>query len=163
NLALRGMRYDEAEQLYRQALAFFPEDKAANAGLNEVTRLTKQAKQEFDTYMNRGSVAFRDGRFTEAANAFQDALRLFPNNDQARKGLRDAQDGQTRAAQYDEAIRRGDSALLLKRYADAMKAYDDALRAAPGDLRATRSYQEAAARVQEELKGAQDADRRLTL
>lgn len=143
NTASKGQRYDDAEQAYRQALKIYPNDKIASNALDDVRRLAKIARNEFDSTMVRGNLAMRDGRFRDAADAYRDALRIAPGSDAATKAAREADRLAENLSIYMQAMTRATTAMSLRRWLDAARAYQDALRANPGDIAASQGLADA--------------------
>lgn len=159
--AQKNRRYDEAEQYYRDALKLFPKDEMARKGLEEARSLGQQARASFTRAMNRGQLALRDGRYLDAISAFREAVRLQPNDETARKALRDAEQTQERLLAYNEAMHRALAAMALKRYADAAQAYSEALRLVPGDFAASQGLRDANARLQRQVDRLQEFDKKV--
>jgi epidermal growth factor receptor substrate 15 len=159
NAASKGQRYDDAEQAYRQALKLYPNDKIASNALDDVRRLAKVARSEFDATMVRGNLAMRDGRYRDAADAYRDALRIMPGNDIALKAARDADRLSENVSIYMQAMTRATTAMSLKRWLDASRAYQDALRANPGDPSAAQGLMDAQQALESELNQRRDFDK----
>lgn len=161
--AFRAKDYSEAEKLFGDALQIIPDDAAANREFTEAQKLGKQAQADFQVLLNRANLALKTGSTREAADAYRDALKLFPKNETVQKALRELENSQDRQATYRDAMRRGSTAMTFQRYGDALQAFNDALRAVPNDPFAIRGLQEAQARALEEAKTIQEIDRKLNL
>ncbi|MFO0864907.1 MAG: tetratricopeptide repeat protein [Gemmataceae bacterium] len=159
NAASKGQRYDDAEQAYRQALKLYPTDKIASNALDDVRRLAKIARSEFDAVMVRGNLAMRDGRFRDASDAYRDALRIMPANEIALKAARDADRLSENVSIYMQAMTRATTAMSLKRWLDATRAYQDALRANPGDPSAAQGLVDAQRALEAEVLQRRDFDK----
>jgi tetratricopeptide (TPR) repeat protein len=160
NTALLARRYDDAEQLFRQALAFDPGDVATNKALVEASRLARQMRDDFNALMLRGNQARVTGRWFEAAQAYRDALQLVPGNETAQKALREAEAGQDRVQGYQQAMRQGSLAMARESYLEAQAAFQAALQAVPNDPSATQGLLAAQQRLQQLALARQDSDRK---
>jgi predicted Zn finger-like uncharacterized protein len=160
NAALRAKNYEEAEKTYQRVLDLFPNDTTAQKGLADTQKALKQAQVEFATWMLRGNAALQAGRFAEAALAFREATRIFPDNETASRALRQTellQDGQQ---VYFRAMERAANAMALKHYGDAVIAYNEALRALPGDFNALQGLQDAQRLFEADAHKRRDFDKR---
>jgi tetratricopeptide (TPR) repeat protein len=140
--AARLGRYEEAVRAYTEALKAQPGDLAAERGLRALARLSddfQAAQAAYVRYMTNATNLMQQGRFVDAQVAFNEALRVMPNDAQALQGVRDAQVAIDRAlvdAQKREERRKAiaaglqaaNSALLSHKYDDAIKAANDVLR-----------------------------------
>jgi tetratricopeptide (TPR) repeat protein len=147
SLALQNQRYLDAVAAYSEALRLVPGDLIALQGLRDAQAgadlaaqklLDRQRRRaELDRLIQVGTRALQRRKFTDAVQAFNDALRLDGDNPQALDGLRQAQ--------YGQALADGRAALLAKRISDAIKNFEDALKAKPGDPVATNLLRQARA------------------
>ena len=104
-------------------------------------------------------------KYVEAITAYTEALKLFPNDGDAKKGLADATQltkpvpppPPTPQAEYNRQMQQGATMDQQKKYAEAIKAYSAALKAFPNDARAAGALKEASYKYQmaEGLKAAQ--------
>ena len=123
-------RYDEAERTFGRVTELQPDNArgfhmlgmvqhalghpaAALRNYNEAVRLGPIAQ----TYSNIGTIHYREGRFVEAAHAYQQALKLRPNSEPTYRNLGDAyrrlgQTGEATAA-YRKAVELGEEALKV--------------------------------------------------
>src|SRR5207245_7405711 len=100
--ALAEHRFDEAAKSYQSALQLFPDDveaakalSAVRAALEERARTKKDEEKrqsEFTRLMDQGKEALKGQQFVAAARAFDDALRLIPDNAAAAKAFHEASD-----------------------------------------------------------------------
>jgi tetratricopeptide (TPR) repeat protein len=160
NTALRSKQWEEAEKTFQRALQLAPTDASAQKGLEEVQKAAKLAKAEFATWMLRGNAAAQNGRLAEAALAFREAARIFPDNEVANRALRQTELLQDAQTVYFRAMERAGNAMALKHYGDAVVAYNEALRAAPGDIAALQGLQDAQRLFEGDARKRQDFDRR---
>jgi tetratricopeptide (TPR) repeat protein len=89
---------------------------------------------EFTRKVRDGAASERQGRYAEAATAYEEALKLVPGDPDVKTRL-----------EYARQMDRGGKALLARKFSDAVAAYEAALRAAPGDQAAQRQLQRARA------------------
>ena len=87
-------------------------------------------------------------KYADAVKAYQDALKLYPNDPTATKGLKDAQDGlkpppPNPQAEYQKQMALGAAADKEKRWADSLTAYREALKQKPGDTAAAAALKNA--------------------
>ena len=80
----KQQKYAEAIQAYQAALRWVPKDARATAALRNV---------EFTQHMAEGRKGLTAKRFADAAREFEEALKLFPNNPEAAKALKQAREG----------------------------------------------------------------------
>lgn len=89
---------------------------------------------EYTKQMRAGSAAERAGKFAEAAQAYQAALKAIVNDPAAAK-----------RAEYCRDMDAGTKALGAKKFADAVKAFEAALKVAPNEPAALRGLKQARA------------------
>jgi len=139
--AVKKQNYQGAVFSFKEALRLMPGDKAAQEGLAAAEAALKTAtdnaknKQAFNQLMTQGKSALATKRYAEAAGHFQAALKLFPNDAEARKGLTDAQ--QLPMQEYTRLMQAGKTAALGKNFAEAIRLYTEALKIKPNDPEAT--------------------------
>lgn len=141
--AMRAKSYEDAHKTYERALRLFPTDATALQGIEDAQKALKQTKTEYAAWMLKGNAAGQAGRFGEAAIAFREATRLFPNDDVAARALRQAELAQENQNSYLRAMDIAGRAMSVRQYADAIVAYNEALRAAPGDFAALQGLRDA--------------------
>jgi tetratricopeptide (TPR) repeat protein len=163
NTSLRSKAYEDAEKGFQRALRLFPGDPGAQQGLADARKGLKTAKADFTIWMAKGNAAAASGLFADAAAAFREASRLFPNDETASRALRQAELARDNQATYAQAIARAVTAMEARRYADAVVAYNDALRLLPGDAAALLGLQDAQRALDAELVRRRDFDRRASL
>jgi tetratricopeptide (TPR) repeat protein len=164
--ALAAGQCDEAEKLARDALKLVTGDRDAAALLQEVqaakagVAAEQKRREEFNRLLAQGRTALQGKQFAEAELAFAGALKLYPNDIEALKGQRDAQDGlkaldadQKKRLQLDAFRRAGRQAADAGKYDEAERYAADALKLFPDDPGArdlARALQLARERLQQE-------------
>lgn len=172
-VALGNRRFEEAVKEYQAALELFPEDvdaakglSAARTSLEEQARAEKESSKrqtEFTRLMNQGQEAMKNKEFGDAAQAFDNALRLIPENAAAAKAYRQAGDAleaqqlaKKKAADYESHMTAARAAMVGQRYADARNEFLAALQLKPEDEAAVNGRKLAETRLNE----LQDQDKR---
>jgi tetratricopeptide (TPR) repeat protein len=137
--ALQSNDFKNAIALANQALKLMPNDTGATNLLQQAqlgqTRLTS-----YQSAIQAGNNALKAKEYANAAKAFNEALKLFPNDATARAGLASAKKGpgpEPVKFDYNQSMQRGFTAENNLKYADALKAYQEALKAKPNDQQAT--------------------------
>jgi tetratricopeptide (TPR) repeat protein len=160
--ALENQRYEEAVQIYNEAVRLNPDNEEAAAALARAKKLveTLAANQAaYQRFMATGVAAMRNKAFAAALKNFNEALRLMPNDADALQGARDAQAALTGMAQakadFDKQMQTADAAYRRGQYAAAVKAYEEALELVPGDKRALAGRRQA--RYRQNIAEGQDA------
>src|SRR5262249_28668494 len=97
---LADRHFDEAAKSYQAALQLFPDDVEAAKGLSatrtsledreRVKKEEEKRQAKFASLMNQGQEAMKGGQFAAAAQAFDHALRLIPDNAEAAKAFQEA-------------------------------------------------------------------------
>jgi superkiller protein 3 len=105
----------------------------------------EKRRAEYTQFMAQGGAALKNKRYDEAVSAYAQALKLYPDDADAKQGLSDAQkavtsDGQ---AEYTRLMKLGDAAMRAQRYSDAMQAYAAALKLVPNDQAAMQGLAQA--------------------
>jgi cytochrome c-type biogenesis protein CcmH/NrfG len=146
--ALQTKSYDEALKSFQQALKLMPNDAVALkllAQAQDAKNLAAKTSTNFQQAMDAGQAALKNMKYADAVKAFNDAIKLDPNDARARKLLAQAQQAIADAdvaaktqAYYLKAMTTGQTALTAKRYPDAVTAFKDALRWVPNDQKATQ-------------------------
>jgi tetratricopeptide (TPR) repeat protein len=167
NAAMRGQRYEEGVQAFREASLLFPSDRSAPQALREAERVRNEARKAFAQMMERGETAMRFGRYEEAARQFAEATKLMPNDEKAARARRQAEKmvNDLAAAQqaYFRFMTQGQMAMRNFRYAEAVQAFGEALRLLPNDLDAARLLREAKLAFDEDVKRRAEFDRQMQL
>jgi cytochrome c-type biogenesis protein CcmH/NrfG len=123
------------------------------------SRLAKEKEEEhkrddFRKLMIEGGTALADCRFEEAGKSYQGALRLFPEDVEAAKGLaavRTALDERGRAKKEEEKrqsefarlMDEGQDAMKNQQFARAVRAFENALQLIPDHVAAAKALQDA--------------------
>jgi tetratricopeptide (TPR) repeat protein len=149
--ALVAQRFTDAQREFIAAQRVIPGDAAAikgqrqaEDGLNDIQDREKRMAA-FKDQLDRARAALRDRRFDEAVATADQALRLFPNDQEATQVQREAKQARLDArTQYDGLMTRADAALQLQRFEEATRLYEEALRLFPGDAAAARGARQAA-------------------
>src|SRR2546430_2688669 len=158
--ALAANQYDIAIKAFNDAGRALPGDKTAQDLAAQAQRAWDAAKAnqgaeqkrltDFNQFVKQGQAALMGKRYAEAQQAYTAALKLFPVDATAQRGLRDAEAGltsagneQKRFADYAQAIQQAQAAMQAKRYAEAQQAYTAALKLFPTDPTAQRGLQDA--------------------
>jgi predicted Zn finger-like uncharacterized protein len=149
-IALKAGRYADAIREFAGAQTVLPNNPLAislqKQAEQELTLLKNQEerKQEFTRLMDLAGAALRNQRYDEAENAYRHALKLFPGNALAEKGLNDSQ---RLAKQLREDFRilmaTGTQAMRDMRYQDAVNTFREATRLFPADTMAIKALREA--------------------
>ncbi len=165
-VALGNHRFEEAVKDYEAALQLFPEDveaakglSAARTSLEAQTRVQKDEEKrqaEFARLMSQGQEAMKKQQFADAAQAFDNALRLIPENPEAATALRQASGAQEareialkKSADYESHMTAARGAMVGERYADARNEFLAALQVKPEDEAANNGRKLAETRLNE--------------
>lgn len=134
--AMNRERFEQAHQWYAQAEALRPGDETARAKARDAARAAVDRQEalmrlqmEFDALMRKGAAALQQRRYAEAVEFFAGAVKIAPDDAQAKRGLSDAR--------YHVAVDEGMRALAAARAREAVQHFEEALREAPGDPLAT--------------------------
>jgi len=160
--AMRAKSYEDAEKTYQRALRLFPTDATALQGVEDAQKALKLTKTEFTAWMLKGNGAAQAGRFGEAAIAFREATRLYPNDEAATRALRQAELAQEAQNTYFRAMDAASRSMSFKQYADAIVAYNEALRASPGDFAALQGLRDAQQAFEADAGRRKEFERRAT-
>ncbi|TNF07867.1 MAG: hypothetical protein EP323_02420 [Gammaproteobacteria bacterium] len=88
DIAVQNTEFKNARQLFQQAIALDALNNRARDGLQQVESQISQ--QSFNLAMSRGFNALESNQLTQAKAAFNEALKLQPDSEAARKGLAQA-------------------------------------------------------------------------
>jgi tetratricopeptide (TPR) repeat protein len=164
---------DAAVMAFNEALKLFPDDLVAAAFVAEAQRVRNTAAAlqiaqaqliQREVYrgvdaaaaLTQGRFALANGNLASAAQAFNYAFLLAPNDPaviQARLDLQAAQNQVLAQQGYQQFLQNGRQALRDKRYNDAVNAYTQALNIAPFD-QATQDLLREAKRLRAEARAA---------
>jgi tetratricopeptide (TPR) repeat protein len=119
----------------------------------------QKRRQEYERLMAAGEKRLAEKKYADAITAFQDALKLFPNDAKALDGLVAAKAGQRTAAAppadtkpaedadknkaFDKVMAEGRKAMADKKYALACTLFESAAKLKPGDDAAVNALLEA--------------------
>jgi colicin import membrane protein len=153
--ALTVKKYDDAIKSFTEAGSLLPGDKDALALLKQTEKAKADAKTaadpdakkkaDFTRLMDQAQKLVNARRYSDAMNAYQDALDLMPDSAPAKAGLQKAKKasetvkptGGAAPAEYTRQMQLGAALDKQQRYADAVKAYATALKAVPNDAKAS--------------------------
>jgi tetratricopeptide (TPR) repeat protein len=149
--AMTTQRFDEAVREFQAALKVLPGDATAALNLktaqNRLAAGADLAKRQdaFADLMQRAQAALNAKRPDQAVPLLQEALKLFPDDKNARKSLQAAKlDAATAEAEYNRLLALGDAAMTRNRFEEANRLYTQAAQVLPGDPDATAKAQAAA-------------------
>jgi tetratricopeptide (TPR) repeat protein len=144
-IAMAAGRYADAVNSYTQALQLMPADldsalalKQAQAALQielAAQLAANKAQLSYNNYMKLAATAMTQKAYSNAISAYNNALKLFPNDDAATTGLSQAR--------YNRAMAVGIQALNLRQRANAIAAFQAALKEKPGDAQAQQGLLQA--------------------
>lgn len=155
--AFAARQYAAAVRSYDEALKVRPGDavaiegkKRAAAALEKMTPIVPPvdakkaaAQAAYQKALAEGRAALKARRFADAAEAYDLALKLVPD-DKVAAAERAEVARQGREAAYTIWMQRGEAAMKTRKFAEAVKSYDEALKLKPGDAAAIREKREAA-------------------
>ena len=83
--AFKKMAYEIAKSAYTDAMGEKPNDSYARAQLSKIDLALKE--ENYSIYMSIGADALTDQLFDDAESAYEEALKIKPNDAEAKKGL----------------------------------------------------------------------------
>src|SRR5262249_34641907 len=92
-------------------------------------------RAQFDKHMQNAAALEKQQKFAEAANAYQEALKLMPQDAQAKAGLRNTP--------VNNHLTEGQRAWAQRRFPDAVRAFEAALQIMPGTPAAAAGLKQA--------------------
>lgn len=130
---VKAGRHEAAVRCFDAVLKLAPGNTEAQKGKAESQKALEAARrlQSYQAAMARGQQLLNVRRFADAGKAFEEALKLKPDDAAARGGL-EAVAAQTRAA-YTANVQNGLVLLGQKRYVEAARAFEMALQVKPED------------------------------
>ena len=141
--ALAAGNYDEAVKQVKNALALNPGDSAAmtlDATIESRQDADSKSRQDqYNSAMARGREALAGNNYPEASRQAGIALKFKPGDSDAKDLMaraQNAQSGQQRKQEYDDAMRAARHEFDGKNYSQAIQAANTALAAIPGDTNA---------------------------
>jgi tetratricopeptide (TPR) repeat protein len=148
--AMQLGRYEEAYRQYTEALKVLPGDtvaQAAQARAQRASQDTAVAQTAYARYLSQGQLAMQANRWADAIIAFQEALRLVPNDVTAAGLLRDARTAAlqqtTVQATFPRLLQAGQTALSQGQFADAIRSLTSAQQLAPTNAQLIQALQQA--------------------
>ena len=149
--ALTGGRFEEAVREFQAALKILPDDATAAINLqtaqNRLAAGAEVAKRQeaFADLMQRARAALDARRPDQAVPPLKEAVKLFPDDKNAKKMLRAAMlDAATVEAEYTRLMALGDSAMTRQRFEEANRLFTQAGEVLPGDRAAADKARAAA-------------------
>gem|GEM_PF-3256523 len=137
---VRTEEYAKAVAKYQEALKLrpaeqYPKDKIAETNKIIADKAASLAKQEkFNQFMTQGETAFAEKEYANAIKAYEEALKILPDNQEASGKLAKARDAVKNAAelaaldaQYDKLVKDADVKFAAKSYEAAKLDYAAAL------------------------------------
>jgi tetratricopeptide (TPR) repeat protein len=153
--ALAAKRFAEAQKAFSDALKLSPNEPAATRGLREATQALESPKtkkspppppppppppkanvqEQYQREMQKAAALYKEQKFGEAMNAYEAALKLVPNDANAKTGLRNAT--------FSRHIVEGQAHLRARRFTEATREFEAALRIQPDNATARMLLQRA--------------------
>lgn len=155
NALLKAGKGGQAVKQFEAALDLYPGDKAATAGKAEATKqMARNREAAYQAALKQGQTLLAGKKFKEAAAAFDEALKLKPNDPAATTGKKQAEAGlkptpppDMKKVAYDRAMASGNALLKGGKPGEALKQFDAALALYPGDKAATAGKADATKRI----------------
>lgn len=148
--AMTAKNFEEAVAEFQAALKLLPGDATAAIDLktaqNRLDAGVAGAKkqQEFADLMQRVQAAFESKRPDRAIPLLKQALKLFPEDKDARRLLKQAKaEMATAQTEYNRLMALGDAAMTRQRFDEAKRLYAQAVEVLPDDAQATAKLQAA--------------------
>ncbi|MBL8794237.1 MAG: tetratricopeptide repeat protein [Planctomycetia bacterium] len=151
--ALAAQRYPEAIREFTAALQVLPGDADAlqlrRQAENRIAQMqnAEAKKEDFIKAMQLGQTAGKAGNFAEAVQAFETALKIFPDDKDAKQGLSLANKALAQAqTQANGLLAQANAALQFGRVEEANRLFNEVLRVFPNHegaqkgLRATEQF-----------------------
>jgi predicted Zn finger-like uncharacterized protein len=118
---------------------------------DKVRKEQEKSHSEYLRHMIAAGVAAHAHRYDDAIRAYDAALKLFPDDAEAQRGLADARialsknknDADNRRVTFARLMEQGKDAMAAKKYADAVRAFQQAVQCQPDDAAAGRALAEA--------------------
>jgi tetratricopeptide (TPR) repeat protein len=162
-VALLAERFAEALREYTSALTLRPEDLEAQNGKrvaeNKLDGLKDNDKRKaaFNDFMERARQAMINKRFNDALNAVRPALKIYPDDNEAKRIAADAEVRlKTAKTTNDRLVTAGEEALRLGRMEEAKRLAEEATRNWSEDARAEKLLRQADGGIAN-MRTAQDA------
>ncbi len=130
--AKNKMLYQDALDTLDKALRLAPGDRDATRLQRDVSAALKEVKSANAKRLAQAKAALEEGRFDDAARLAGEAARAWPEDKQAPKLQRQAEEAgetfKTNQVRYLAAIQSAELAMAAGRYADAVIGYNEALK-----------------------------------
>ena len=139
--ALKEKRFNDAIDSTQTALRLCPGDKDATAVLENARQASSEGRTEYTRLIAQGTAALRGRQWDDAVARFSDAKALFPDESDAKEGLRLAQNARDNAAAFAKAMAQAADALNSQNYANAVDNYTEAVRLFPDNAEALLQLQ----------------------
>ncbi len=165
--ALGKENFEEAVAKYRAALDIKADDQNVKAKLGDAeTKLnqkkeTERVQKAYDEAITLADAAFKSDDFDKAIGAYNDALKVKPNEAYPKKQIEDANRIKkeraaelAKKAEYDTHMAAGDKAAAAEQFSEAVASYDEALGVMPGDKEAQKRKDAAAASLKQQQDNA---------
>jgi len=178
--ALAKQNFDEAKTAYNQALSIKPNEQYPKQKLAEIDKLiadkaakekteaeAKAKEEQYKAAIAKGDAALEKMNLTEAKSAYQDALRIKPEESYPRNKIveidnmltqkqKKEQELQEKEKAYKEAIQKADNFYINKDYPTAITYYQTALKYKPNETYPRQRISE----CQEQLKLKNEEEQR---
>ncbi len=140
--AMKEYKHAEAVTFYDEALKLFPTDADALKG--QAIAL-KRRQEDYQVAMGAGQKGLKERNYEGAVKSFREALRLMPEDKDAKAGLKTAQDAldalaaaKKKKLDFDGLVAQARAATAAKKHAAAVKLYEEALKLFPEDALALK-------------------------
>lgn len=167
--ALAEKQYERSIQLFQEAKKIDPKNETVLVGLTKAEKGREQElfvkrrqgdealkKETFRKLLDSGKANLAAKRYDAAALSLAEALKLFPNDAEAKAAYADARaqidadagamaEMQRKSAEYQSRMTDGRRAMAAKQYDKALEAFRAAQRLVPGDAAAVQFAQDALA------------------
>lgn len=152
--ALNNKSYSKATFEYSKALERKLNDPYAQSQLKKIDQILKS--DSYKSFMDLGIDALNNQLFDNAANAFNEALKIRPNDPAAKKELnkivlaktalskkqKEDKSGQDKLSQFNDTLSLANNMFEAGRYDEAKKGYLKADKMKPGDPRIAKRINE---------------------
>lgn len=165
---MRTEEFPKALEKFEAALALKPNEKYPKDKIEETKKIiadreaNKANQAKFNGFMTAGDAAFAEKNYTEAVKAYEDALKVIPDNGEAQTKLKNSKDAIANAeqlaavqAEYDALIKSADTKFNAKDYEPAKKDYQAALALKKDEPHPAKRIDEIEVKVQELAQAAE--------
>ncbi len=143
--------YADAQNSYNRALSIKPNDNYANQQVKLINDLLKKqmADEQYNIVIAQADNSFKQLLYNEAANSYQEALGIKPNEAYPKskleeiKGIlaRQSQDAE-KLESYKQAMQQAEIMFQKQFYEKSLASFENALNLKPGDEPASRKIEE---------------------